>query len=386
MFSDNEFVELRDLIYKKSGLFFTDRNRQSLETKVSQRIAHTGRSNPGQYMRYLSSNESGQEWQSLLDSVTVNETCFFRDDNQITAISKNIVPELLGMNSVQKKVRIWSAAASSCDEAYTLAILFAEQLRHVISEWDIKIFATDLNENVLSIGRRGVYDKYSLRNTSDEIRRKYFTVTADNLFMVNDTVKKLVVTEACNLMDCEKCKEFNNMDMIFLRNVLIYFDNNSKQTVIDMCSGNLKRGGYLFLGTAETIPKTDNFKTVFFVNAYGYKKIIESADIYKDRSFAFTHKKLIDKKGAYAGIERRKAGRTFCDMQARCFVIKDKVESGQEARVKEISPFGCKLVLHAPVSVGTDTRIQIGDRHKTVGIVRWITAKKDEYFVGVEFR
>src|SRR5208283_420881 len=121
MFSDDEFSALRDIIYKKSGLFFTERNRQSLQLKVSQRIEQTNLSNLGSYMRYLAAKESGQEWQALLDSVTVNETFFFRDVNQISAISKNIIPELLDMNSVQKKVRIWSAAASSCDEAYTIA-------------------------------------------------------------------------------------------------------------------------------------------------------------------------------------------------------------------------------------------------------------------------
>jgi len=185
------------------------------------------------------------------------------------------------MNSVQKKIRIWSAAASSCDEAYTVAILFSEHLGHALSQWDIRIFATDLNENVLSFGKRAVYDKYSLRNTPDEIKRKYFTLTSDDHFRVNDIVRTLVVTEICNLIDCEKCRQFNSMDMILLRNVLIYFDDNTKQTVINMCSDNLKKSGYLFLGTAETMPKFDRFKTVFFVNSYGYKKIPENSDIYK---------------------------------------------------------------------------------------------------------
>jgi chemotaxis protein methyltransferase CheR len=386
MFSDDEFLSLRDIIYKKCGLFFTERNRQSLEIKVSQRIEHTNLSNLGHYMRYLASKESGQEWQSLLDSVTVNETFFFRDVNQISAIGKNIIPELLDLNSVQKKVRIWSAAASSCDEAYSVAILFAEHLGHAISQWDIKIFATDLNENVLSFGKRGVYDAYSLRNTPDEIKRKYFTITSDDHFRVNDTVRMLVVTDICNLIDYEKSRQFNSMDLILLRNILIYFDDNSRKTVINMCSDNLKKGGYLFLGTAETLPKSDIFKTVFFVNAYGYKKIPDKGEIYNDAAFAFEYKKLIEAKKTFAGVEKRKARRVPCDMQARCFVIKDNVESEQEARVKNISPFGCMLVVHVPVSVGTNIRIKIGDKHRTAGIVRWKNAKKDECLIGVEFR
>lgn len=384
--SDDEFIALRDIIYKKCGLFFTERNRQLLEIKVSQRIDHIGCGSCGRYMRHISSEDNRQEWQSLLDSVTVNETSFFRDAHQMAAISKNIIPELLELNSVQKKVRIWSAAAASCDEAYTVAILFAEHLGHAISQWDIKIFATDLNENVLSIGERGVYRKYSLRNTTDDIKRKYFTDAGDDHFKLNDNIKRLVITEACNLMDYEKCRKFSNMDIIFLRNVLIYFDDSARQRVISMCSDNLKKGGYLFLGTAETLPKSGSLKTVFFVNAYGYKRIPENEDIYEDISFAFTHKNLMAAKETFAGTEKRKAKRVPCDVPAQCFVINGTAGSAQEARVKDISPFGCMLVLQAAISVGTDIRIKIGDKYKTIAIVRWKNAKKGECYVGAEFK
>lgn len=274
--TNQEFTALRDYIYKKAGIFFTEKNRFILEMRIEEILNETGYKSVSEYMRALEDYKTAfTEWNRLMNKVTITETSFFRDKYQITAIEKNVLPELIKRHEQSgiRQLRIWSAASSSGEEAYTMAILLAERLKEAVGRWNIAIFATDINENALAAVRAGVYSSYSLRNTTEDIKKRYFNKLQDDRYEIKDQLKKMVISEKCNLMDYNAGRKYSRIDLILIRNVLIYFDLASKTKVLQMCYENLNDKGFLFLGHSETIFGIANsFKLVSFVNAFAYMK------------------------------------------------------------------------------------------------------------------
>ncbi len=272
-----EFHSLRDYIYRKTGIFFSEKSRFILDARMKEILEETGAKDVEEYLRQVEDFRTGpSEMNRLINRVTITETSFFRDMYQIAAIEKNVIPEMIRTSEAAgtRQIRIWSAAASSGEEAYTIAILLAERLREAINRWAITIFATDINDNVLDVCKSGVYNSYSLRNTAEPIKKKYFHKVDHDSYAVRDDIRKMVVAEKCNLMDQNACRQYVRSDLILIRNVLIYFDTASKTKVLHMCYDNLRDGGYLFLGHSETIFGIKNsFKLVNFVNAFAYRKL-----------------------------------------------------------------------------------------------------------------
>lgn len=278
--TDQEFIALRDYIYRRCGIYFTEKNRFILETRVKEIFKESSHKSLADYIRSLDDARMGStELSRLLTKVTITETSFFRDKYQIGTIEKNIIPEMVRKNDqlAQKQLRIWSAACSSGEEAHTMAILVAEHLKDQLPRWNVTIFATDINDNALKACKEGVYSTYALRNTDEHIKQKYFTKVGEDSFKVKPEIARMVTAEKCNLMDYNACRKYANTDLLLIRNVLIYFDTASKTKVLKMCYDNLKPGGCLFLGHSETIFGIDtNFKLVNFVNAFGYTKLSDN--------------------------------------------------------------------------------------------------------------
>ncbi|MBI5740124.1 MAG: protein-glutamate O-methyltransferase CheR [Nitrospirae bacterium] len=274
--TDAEFNALRDYIYNKSGIFFTERNRFQLETKIKERLDKTGCRDAFEYVKHLEDYKAGAaELDELFNTVTVNETSFFRDKSFISALEKNVIPELVQKYDMPgfKQIRVWSAASSSGEEAYTIAILLSECLKDAISRWRIRIHATDIDDNVLKRCKDGKYKSSALRNVSPSLIEKYFDRSDADTFSVKNNLKEMVVPAKCNLINPASCSAFSGVDLILIRNVLIYFDAESKKKVLKMCYENLRNGGYMFLGHSETIfGVTTGFKMVSFVNATAYRK------------------------------------------------------------------------------------------------------------------
>ena len=274
--NDIEFLAMRDLIYRRTGIFFAERNRFLLDARIRELLHETGTKDTFTYLKLLNDPKTSLlEFNRLINKITITETSFFRDKYQITAIEKNVLPEIMKRREQNgnRQLRIWSAASSSGEEAYTMAILLAEQLKDNLGKWNVTIFATDINDNALAAVRAGVYSSYSLRNTPDDIKKKYFHRVSDDRYEIKDQLKKMVISEKCNLMDYNASRRYNKIDLILIRNVLIYFDLVSKTKVLRMCYENLNEKGFLFLGHSETIfGIANNFKLVSFVNAFAYMK------------------------------------------------------------------------------------------------------------------
>jgi chemotaxis protein methyltransferase CheR len=275
--TDAEFIGLKEFIYKKTGIFFTERNRFLLDARIREILQQTGHKDALTYLKSLHDPGGGPlEVSRLINKVTITETSFFRDPHQISAIAKNVIPEIAKRHEQlgSKLLRIWSAGSSSGEEAYTVAILLAEHFKEALGNWNITIFATDINDEALQACKTGVYKAYALRNTPPAIRDRYFHAMTDEKYAVRDDLKKLVNAEKSNLMDFSISKKYTGADLILLRNVLIYFEAATKAQVLQMCYENLRDNAYLFLGQSETVFGISHaFKLVSFVNAFAYKKV-----------------------------------------------------------------------------------------------------------------
>ncbi len=264
------FRLLRDLIRDYCGIYFDDDSKYLLEKRLSRRVKNHHFNNFRDYYRFLLyDKDRDNELNSIIDILTVNETYFFREENQLKTFSEEILPELRELKRNIKRLRIWSAGCSTGEEPYTIAMLIIE--KGFFLGWDIEIFGSDINHRVLQIARSGVYKKNSFRNTDTFYIKKYFK-QENEFFRISDNVKQFVNFSHLNLLDPFKTKIVGNMDVIFCRNVLIYFDKQSRKKVIDMFYERLFEGGYLLLGHAESLI---NLSTAFTLKHFKYDMVYQ---------------------------------------------------------------------------------------------------------------
>lgn len=255
---------LSQMIYDYCGLNFFN-NMQSLETKISKRMKELGMS-IWDYIRHLEQN--AQEWDIVAELLTINETYFFREENQLEVLQSVILPQLAGKD----QIRIWSSACSTGEEPYTLAMLVAES--GLIPLDSIEILATDINKKVLQTAKQGWYSKHSLsfRRMPEQLLEKYF-VERDEGFQVINPIRNRVRFQYLNLLDREEMEKLGKFDVIFCRNVLIYFDKVVIQKVVSSFYDRLVPEGSLFLGHAESITGMDTgFTAIHTEKSFYYRK------------------------------------------------------------------------------------------------------------------
>lgn len=274
--SDKDFEQLRDYIYNVCGIYFHSSKKYFLESRLARRMEATGCKTHADYYQYVRGAATGNaELKKLLDEITTNETCFFRNLPQLTALENKFLPEIVAAKSKIgfKKLRIWSAGSSSGEEAYTMAMILLEKRATLLKDWIIEIVGTDINETVLGQAKEAVYNSYSVRNTPDFYLKKYFKEESPGRFVLSPEVKKLASFNHLNLYDDNKMLFMKSFDFIFCANVLIYFDAASKSKVVQHFYNNLQPYGYFFVGQSESLHGVnDKFKTVHFPGGFSYNK------------------------------------------------------------------------------------------------------------------
>ena len=268
------FAQLRDLIYSRCGISFADSKKYLIESRLVKRLELRNLKSFDDYLYYLMYDRDKEEEVSfLLNSIVTNETSFFRDQVQLDAFYKGVVPKLV---EVKKKVlskvfRVWSSASSTGEEPYTLAILLLEALGP--EGWTIEVIGSDISDNVLKSAKNATYDQYSLRNSPPALVSKYFSNSGGS-YTVNDNVKKLVKFKKINLMNVFETRLIREIDVVFCRNVLIYFDDASKKKTISHLYDSLVKGGYLFVGFSESLHNvTRLFRPVSICGSMVHQKI-----------------------------------------------------------------------------------------------------------------
>ena len=265
--SDVEFASLRDLIRERFGIYYDDQKRFLLLSRLQTRLAKRGFETYGAYVAYLRSHPAREEeWTDLASVLSNNETYFFRERAQLKALADGILEEFLSRST---RVRLWSAASSSGEEAYSLAITLLESGKLLDSQ--ISIRATDISNRVLELAERGFYRALSFRATEPAMIQKWFQSQGDG-FVINDRVKRLVAFGKLNLLDSGRVAAEGPFDAIFCRNVLIYFDKPTQKRVVESFAKALKPGGYLFLGHAESLfHLTDLYEPIIGREAIVYR-------------------------------------------------------------------------------------------------------------------
>jgi chemotaxis protein methyltransferase CheR len=248
---DDIFRQLREQIYRRTGLFFADASKYLIQKRLSPRARELNFDSFQKYFYFLSYDPRAEtEYDQIFDLVTTNETYFFREPAQLSAFVDEIVPEILSRKPV-KKVRIWSAGCSSGEEPYSIAMLLNES--GLYQKATFEIFASDLNQLVLSKARRGLYRENAFRSTDPVLREKYFSREADGSWRIADEIRNRVSFGRLNIYDEARVSLLGYLDIVFCRNVIIYFDDASKRAVINNFYHRLVDGGYLLLGHSESL-------------------------------------------------------------------------------------------------------------------------------------
>jgi chemotaxis protein methyltransferase CheR len=272
--TDQEFVLLKDFIYEKTGIYFGETKGYLLESRLANRLSELGLSSFEDYYFYLKYGgpKTDQELTSLFDLVTTNETSFFRNPPQLDAFKVIVQKNYLNGTKPPGPLRIWSAGCSTGEEPYSLAILMIEMVAASGMPVPFTIYGTDISAKVLETARKAVFNNYSVRNTDKAILGKYFA-EENGMYALKDAVKKYVTLDFLNLMDSHSYRKYRQIDVIFCRNVLIYFDEKGKKKVIDNLHESLKPGGYLTIGHAESLHNISRgFKPLIFPGTIAYQK------------------------------------------------------------------------------------------------------------------
>jgi len=271
--SDDEFQLLRDCIYVHCGIYFDKDSKYILEKRLSPRL--TGLKLPTfyDYYHFLKYNRNKeQELMDIMDVLTTNETYFFRESLQLKAFSQEVIPELIKRKSVirNRSLRIWSAGCSTGEEPYTIAMLLSTIPE--LYDWKIEIIGTDISQRVLQKARRAVYGGSSFRATEENDLKRFFHVQEGG-YKVNDSIRELVTISHLNLFDRQRLAMLGKFDIVFCRNVIIYFDQAAKKRVIESFHNVLYAGGFLFLGHSESLMNiTTQFTLRHFKNDMIYQK------------------------------------------------------------------------------------------------------------------
>lgn len=252
----NEIDRFRTLVTRHLGLRYEEGRHDFLADVMRQRLLALGRTRFESCSAYLShlhvSNSRSDEWRALAEQLTVNETFFFRNTDNFLALAERVLPERIRAKAHTKQLRIVSAGCSSGDEPYSLAIMVREALPD-FDAWDVKIIGLDINPAILFKATQARYSEWSLRATSEEVRRRYFRADGADFVLVPE-IQKMVSFEERNLVD-EDPLFWGGLgcDLVFCRNVLMYFTPETARDVVRRIGQALLPRGFLFLGHAETL-------------------------------------------------------------------------------------------------------------------------------------
>ncbi|MBF0549793.1 MAG: protein-glutamate O-methyltransferase CheR [Deltaproteobacteria bacterium] len=249
---------IRNLIKSRCGIWLAETKMNFLTIRLAHRLKVTGMETPKDYCYYLKYDPGGdEELNQLIDAVTVNETYFFRDLDQLSDFSEEIVPAMMKNKREWDSIRIWSAGCSTGEEPYTLAMLLLEHSQKIDAS-RISIIASDISDTVLRAAREGIYDDYSVRYVSPWLLLKYFDKDRDGRYVLKETVKTVVKFAHINLMDPFATGRVKEMDCIFCRNVILYFDDDDKEKCTQYLYRGMNKGGHLVLGRAESLGRISN--------------------------------------------------------------------------------------------------------------------------------
>lgn len=275
--TNEEFLLFKSLIYNESGMYFKDTKKEFIQSRISKRLKTANIKSVYQYYKYITNNDEGKkELLILLDALTIGETSFFRNRPQFDLFREKVIPEIIEekRRTDSKAIRIWSAGCSTGQETYTIAMeCFEAMKKYCFGRAAVpipEVIGSDISLSALETARDGIYSKERIDGIEEKYLKKYFNSDGKN-YKVLDQIRRYTIFDFHNLKNENGLRD---LDIIFCRNVMIYFDIAEQKRLIDKFYNSLRTGGYLFLGHSETLQGIDNrFRFVYFNKGAAYKRI-----------------------------------------------------------------------------------------------------------------
>jgi chemotaxis protein methyltransferase CheR len=258
-FTEADFNRVRSVVHAHAGIHLADSKQNLVYNRLARRLRALGFDDFQSYLSYVEGDGKDEEFTHLINAITTNLTFFFRENHHFEFLQQELFPALIKKNADTRKVRIWSAGCSTGEEPYSLAIVAKECLP---SGWDVRIDASDLDTNVVETGKEGIYSIEALKGvTQERVKRWFLRGSGANggMVKVKPELKELIRFQQVNLMlDWPWSEQF---DVIFCRNVVIYFDKPTQQRLFSRYHQALKPDGHLFIGHSESLYKvSEQFK------------------------------------------------------------------------------------------------------------------------------
>ncbi len=273
--TDDDFQKFREYFYRKTGINFEPTKRYFVDKRLVERIEATGNSDFRSYFVMLRFQASGDEVQQLTNLMTVNETYFLREEYQFQCLVNSILPELVKRKTDSGPIRIWCIPSSSGEEPYTIALYLMERWAG-IAKWDVEIISSDIDTGILHKARVGRYSTRSVQHVPAAWLSKYFVRHGDEYQMCED-LRQAVEFTRVNLAEPADTRPYRNFDVIFCRNLLIYFDDVSRKSAAETFYDALKPGGFICLGHSESMSRISSlYKVRKFPEAIVYQKSLEA--------------------------------------------------------------------------------------------------------------
>jgi len=271
-----EFARLCDFFYRRTGIVFSEAKRYYLERRIAERMNATGVDDFASYFVRLRM-DVGREIEEVINAVTVNETYFNREDHQFSCLSRDLMDLRAARLKPGEPIRIWSAPCSTGEEPYSIAIWLLENWARVDAH-DVEIVGSDIDTRVIAAAREGVYGRRAISRLTPDVVSRYFEKLGEERWQIIPELRESVAFSPINLIDPVRTRAHGVFDVIFCRNVLIYFDEESRRIAAENLYESLKPGGFICLGHTESMSRISPlFAVRRFSDAIVYQKPEEGA-------------------------------------------------------------------------------------------------------------
>jgi len=274
--TDADFQKFAEFFYRKTGIHFDDSKRYFVDKRLVERIEATGADSFRAWFVALRFEADGRELQHLINTMTVNETYFFREAYQFDCMVNHMLGEIAARKPPRSRIRIWSVPSSTGEEPYSIAIYLLERWPR-IDDYEVEILSSDIDSSVLAAAQRGVYSARSVGQLPRHYLHKYFSACGDGEWRINRDIVSAVDFSRVNLTDAGDTRAFRDIDIIFCRNLLIYFDDLSRRVAAEAMYDALAPGGFICLGHSESMSRISSlYKVRRFPDAMIHQKPLEA--------------------------------------------------------------------------------------------------------------
>jgi chemotaxis protein methyltransferase CheR len=260
-----------EFLYRRTGMVFADNRRYYIDRRVAERIAVTQSESFRSYFAILRS-DANHEIEHLVNAFTVNETYFNREEHQLRCMTSDLLGNIARMRGRTEAIRIWSIPCSTGEEPYSIAMWLMEHWSEV-DNYNIEIVGSDIDTCALKVGREGIYSERALMRLSKDVVSRYFELLPGSRYQIHPGLVDSVQFTQANLIDSRDMARYRGFDIIFCRNVLIYFDDSSRRIAAENLYDCLRPGGYICLGHSETMSRISSlFRVCSFSEAIIYQR------------------------------------------------------------------------------------------------------------------